>query len=193
MGSKLRVPIAVLLSVATGCASVIDDQRSSVGASGAASVIDSAGEAGEAGSSAGEGGSAGEASRDSGSELGGYTAAQGGSLGARAGAPAVAVAGHEESGTRLCTDPRDCRGGLTCTASEGSSDRACLAACESDADCRSDERCFEREGLQKRCFQSCQDSPEVCDYEFDCADYYRTLQYICLPRFWVRSWPPIQK
>jgi hypothetical protein len=64
-----------------------------------------------------------------------------------------------------------------------------LARCDSDADCKHNERCFGQESIEKSCFHSCQSSAVECAYQFDCADYYRMDQYLCLPRNWVRNWP----
>jgi hypothetical protein len=75
---------------------------------------------------------------------------------------------------------------------------ACLAPCVTDIDCKSDERCFELPSAadagssMRSCFQSCEQSATVCAFEFDCADYYRKDQYLCLPTEWVRNWPPVQ-
>jgi len=108
------------------------------------------------------------------------------------------VNARAESGTRLCQDDGDCNG-LACSSANGRKNAACLASCESDLDCRRTERCFELPSFAstadsgattKYCFQSCQDTPVGCAFQFDCADYYRVDQYLCLPTEWVRSWPP---
>ena len=113
---------------------------------------------------------------------------------------ASSVAARANSGRRLCIDDRDCDG-LRCTASAGRQNTACLASCVSDADCKVDERCFQSPTLAadsdagfpaKNCFQRCDETPTVCAFEFDCADYYRTDEYICLPTEWVRNWPPVE-
>ena len=113
---------------------------------------------------------------------------------------APSVTARAKSGRRLCIDDRDCEG-LPCTASAGRQNTACLASCVSDADCKVDERFFQSPTLAadtdaglpaKNCFQRCDETPTVCAFEFDCADYYRTDEYICLPTEWVRNWPPVE-
>lgn len=117
---------------------------------------------------------------------------------AEAGAPTVVVE-RPKSGRRLCLEDLDCDA-LTCTPSEGRDRKACLAPCSSDADCRSDEHCFQPPASDadaappaQSCFQSCDLSPTVCAFQFDCADYYRVDKYSCLPTEWVRNWPPIER
>jgi hypothetical protein len=205
MRSGTLIGGSALLLIVCGCGSVVDDERAvratggapaagdasaSLGESGAAGAAASAipdDDAAAAGMPPSEGGTSGEGYTNTGGENsntgGGHTNAAAGRL------ESAAVAARAESGTKLCQDPRDCVG-LTCTSSEQSFVYACLAPCASDADCKLEERCFERAGLQKSCFQSCQESAVVCNYQFDCADYYRTGQYLCLPTAWVRSWPP---
>jgi hypothetical protein len=113
--------------------------------------------------------------------------------GSDAGAPTISeesepVAKRAHSGGRLCEVDLDCDEGLTCSSSTGRVNRACLARCESDADCKHDERCFAQDSIEKSCFRSCQESYTVCAYQFDCADYYRANQYLCLPTEWIRNW-----
>jgi hypothetical protein len=98
------------------------------------------------------------------------------------------VSARPKSGTRFCLYDADCNG-LTCTASLGRVQEACLAPCASDLDCKPTERCFSQPSIQTSCFQRCV-SPEDCDDQFDCADYYRTGEYTCLPSDWVRYWAP---
>jgi len=115
--------------------------------------------------------------------------------GSDAGGPAMpqeseAAAKRARSGGRLCEQDEDCDEGLTCSASTGRVSRACLARCESDSDCKHDERCFGQSSIEKSCFRSCQQSYTACAYQFDCADYYRQNQYLCLPTEWIRNWSP---
>ena len=108
-----------------------------------------------------------------------------------AGAPSEPepVAKRAASGTELCEDDLDCNEGLSCSGSTGRKNRACLAGCESDVDCKQSERCFGQNSIRKSCFHSCQESYTECAYQFDCADYYRANQYLCIPTEWVRNWP----
>jgi hypothetical protein len=207
MASALPIEMSALFLLVCGCAGAVTGQSTDDGASAAPSSADAAGRAGEAGAASTEiesAGAGGELSGKGSEERAGAANAGAGTANAAAGNAdpgagnanaagssndSPAAAARVESGTRLCIDPRDCRG-LDCISSEQSTAFACLAACDSDADCKADEHCFERMGLRKSCFQSCQESPVVCNYQFDCADYYRIDQYLCLPKAWVRSWPP---
>lgn len=125
----------------------------------------------------------------------GATAAAGDS--ASAGEPG-AIAARPRSGRALCLDDRDCNG-LACTESAGRTNKACLAHCESAADCKPSERCFQPPSFpddpafsgvpDKICVQSCELDPVACAFQFDCADYYRVDDYVCLPAEWIRHWP----
>jgi hypothetical protein len=145
----------------------------------------------------GGGGTSGEAGGLTSGEVGGASpgAGSGGAesaLGGAAGEVAIespAVSARPKSGTRFCLYDSDCNG-LTCTASVGRVQSACLAPCASDLDCKPTERCFSQPSIPTSCFQRCV-SPEDCDDQFDCADYYRTGEYTCLPSDWVRYWTPI--
>jgi hypothetical protein len=130
---------------------------------------------------AGAGGSLGEDGEDSG-------ASGVGASGSAALEP-PAVTARPKSGTTFCLYDADCNG-LTCTASMGRVQDACLARCASDLDCKPTERCFSQPSIPTSCFQRCV-SPEDCDDQFDCADYYRTGEYTCLPSDWVRYWAPV--
>jgi hypothetical protein len=145
----------------------------------------------------GGGGTSGEAGAVTSGEMGGASSVAGGGgaqsmLGGAAGEAAVdsaAVSARPKSGTRFCLYDADCNG-LTCTASMGRVQDACLARCASDLDCKPTERCFSQPSIPTSCFQRCV-SPEDCDDQFDCADYYRTGEYTCLPSDWVRYWAPV--
>lgn len=102
------------------------------------------------------------------------------------------VAKRAESGTRLCESSADCESSLSCSPSAGRERLACLAPCETDADCKHSERCFAHPSIQKSCFQRCDESFTQCEFQFDCADYYRRDEYSCIPSEWVRSWPPTE-
>jgi hypothetical protein len=131
-------------------------------------------------------GGVGGASPSAGS--GGAESALGGAAG-EAAVESPAVSARPKSGTRFCLYDSDCDG-LTCTASVGRVQSACLAPCASDLECKPTERCFSQPSIPTSCFQRCV-SPEDCDDQFDCADYYRTGEYTCLPSDWVRYWAPI--
>lgn len=158
------------------------DPESDAGAGASSSGgPDGGGSVGESGGSVGEsGGSIGES--------GGAESGTAGAAGRAGGGESTAVHARPKSGTRFCLDDRDCNG-LTCTASMDRVQTACLAPCESDLDCKLSERCFAQPTIPSSCFQRCV-SPEDCDYQFDCADYYRTGDYLCLPSDWVRYWLP---
>lgn len=127
----------------------------------------------------------------------GATAAAGDSDSAGTG-ESRAVAARPKSGRALCLDDRDCNG-LVCTDSAGRTSKACFAHCESAADCKRSERCFEPPSFpddpafsgipDKLCVESCELDPVVCAFQFDCADYYRVDDYVCLPSEWIRRWP----
>ncbi len=195
MGRASLILPSTLLSIVCGCASAVTEQSSRGGDSGAPPYVDAAARAGEAGSTSFEiesAGAGGAPIGEGGNKRGGDANSDAGTATAAAGSSeSPAVPARAESGTRLCEDPRECRG-LDCRSSGQSTVHACLADCASDVDCTADERCFERPGLQRSCFQSCQESAVVCNYQFDCADYYRTGQYLCFPKAWVRNWPPTE-
>lgn len=132
----------------------------------------------------------------------GATAAAGDSDSAGSAGESRAVAARRKSGRALCLDDRDCNG-LVCTDSAGRTSKACFAHCESAADCKRSERCFEPPSFpddpafsgipDKLCVESCELDPVVCAFQFDCADYYRVDDYVCLPSEWIRRWPvPIE-
>ncbi len=165
-GATLSEPQAML----AGASSIL----SLAGVGGGGTSVDAgavvAAEAGEAGGASGASGVLGDAA-------------------AEAAIESPVASARPKSGTRFCLYDSDCDG-LTCTASLGRVQDACLAQCASDLDCKSTERCFSQPSIPTSCFQRCV-SPEDCDDQFDCADYYRTGEYTCLPSDWVRYWAPV--
>ena len=155
----------------------------SEGDAGAAELGGSAGNTDESGRGGARDGRASDA---------GASGADGGSAGRGDALPPEpdSVARRAESGTHLCLDNVDCDDTLSCVPSAGRARLACLAPCETDADCKHSERCFAQPSIQKSCFQRCDESFTQCEFQFDCADYYRRDEYSCIPSEWVRNWPP---
>jgi len=182
-GSRLAICGAL---VAIACASSVQTGEPRLHAEAGATGVDadSAAGAGSQASAAGvteSGGNSGSAEGDPVAEAG----SEGGALSAP---ESEAAAKRAPSGKRLCEGDQDCDG-LSCTSSAGRQNNACLARCDSDADCKRNERCFGQSSIEKSCFRSCQGSYTECAFQFDCADYYRRNEYLCLPTEWVRNWP----
>lgn len=116
----------------------------------------------------------------------------GGDTSAAGAAENPAVSARPRSGRKFCVYDDDCEEDLTCTASLGRVQNACLAPCSSNADCKLEEECFSQISIPTSCFQRCTD-PTQCEYQYDCADYYGTGDYLCLPMDWVRYWGPPKK
>jgi hypothetical protein len=175
---------------AFGCGRVTSSEPRSAN-NGAASELGSSGVGGGGGGAPDEAAGVFNDTAGSAGSLGGDSGASGVDAGA-GGSTALespAVSARPKSGTTFCLYDSDCDG-LTCTASMGRVQSACLAPCASDLNCKPTERCFSQPSIPTSCFQRCV-SPEDCDDQFDCADYYRTGEYTCLPSDWVRYWTPI--
>lgn len=178
----------VCLALAASCGGSVEKDREQSMSAGAGGSPPSSSSGVNA--SSGNAGSPSLASAgESGLEAGGASAGEGGESAAsgEAGmAENTAVNARVESGRRFCLDDRDCEG-LTCTASLGRVQDACLAPCSTDVDCKREEECFSQVSIPTSCFQRCTD-PTECEYQYDCADYYGTGDYLCLPSDWVRFW-----
>ncbi len=180
----------ICIALTASCGGSIDKTKSSH-AGGDAGVAQSAASGG-AGDSTTSGGALSETQGGAADTANGGSSSGAASEGAAAGEAGSsenpAVLARAESGKDFCLDDLDCDG-LTCTASLGRMQLACLAPCSSDADCKTEERCFSQSSIPTSCFQRCTD-PTQCEYQYDCADYYRTGDYLCLPSDWVRFWRP---
>ena len=100
------------------------------------------------------------------------------------------------SGRAFCDDDRDCVAlecgaaacdPLKCVAKLGARRKSCARLCGSHADCRADELCIADPTIDASCFPRCE-WPADCITGFDCFDYFRTGDYLCVPAEWALGW-----
>jgi hypothetical protein len=74
---------------------------------------------------------------------------------------------------------------LDCQSHGDAKTKACVTHCSASGACSTGNVCIHDFG--DSCFASCDESPTLCAYGFDCVDYDRTGHYTCLPAEWVAS------
>jgi hypothetical protein len=92
-----------------------------------------------------------------------------------------------ESGARFCEVPVECSG-LECRTRGSHIEHVCVTPCRAGDECRAEEMCVQTHDLEPSCLARC-DWPTDCAYRFDCFDWYKDGQYVCVPAPWLQTAP----